>query len=147
LTFVAQAYILPLVLPCDARDCLAHSLGEALKVQNIAPNKLYYSISEVARIVEVKPYVLRFWEKEFPSLKPKKNRSGNRIYQEKEIELLLGIKRLLYEEGYTIEGARQQIKNNRKNRIKKAKSQDKNCLKNDLLAIKKEIESLIELLS
>lgn len=147
MTSISQVYILPLVLPCDARDCLAQSLGEALKVQNITPNKLYYSISEVARIVEVKPYVLRFWEKEFPCLKPKKNRSGNRIYQEKEIELLKGIKRLLYEEGYTIEGARQQIKNNRKNRINKAKTQDQSSLKKDLLSIKQEIESLIELLS
>ncbi len=123
-------------------------MGEALKVSNIAPDKLYYSISEVAQIVGVKPYVLRFWEKEFPTLKPKKNRSGNRVYQKKEIELLLEIKRLLYEEGYTIEGARQQIKNNRKDRIKSAvKTKGKNRLKKELVAIKKEIESLIELLS
>ena len=118
-----------------------------MKVSNIAPDKLYYSISEVAQIVGVKPYVLRFWEKEFPTLKPKKNRSGNRVYQKKEIVLLLEIKRLLYEEGYTIEGARQQIRNDRKNRMNKAKPQGKNRLKKDLLAIKKEIETLIELLS
>ncbi len=147
MTFATQVYILFLVLPCDARDCPALRLGEALKVQNIAPDKLYYSISEVARIVNVKQYVLRFWEKEFPSLKPKKNRSGNRVYQKKEIVLLLEIKRLLYEEGYTIEGARQQIRNDRKNRMNKAKPQGKNRLKKDLLAIKKEIETLIELLS
>ncbi|MFH2054523.1 MAG: MerR family transcriptional regulator [bacterium] len=72
--------------------------------------KLYYSISEVAELTEVKPYVLRFWEKEFPLLKPKKNRGGNRTYQEHEIALINRIKQLLYEEGYTIEGARQKLR-------------------------------------
>jgi DNA-binding transcriptional MerR regulator len=72
--------------------------------------KLYYSISEVAQLTEVKPYVLRFWEKEFPLLKPKKNRGGNRTYQEHEIALVNRIKHLLYEEGYTIEGARQKLR-------------------------------------
>ncbi len=68
--------------------------------------KLYYSISEVAEMTDVKPYVLRFWEKEFPLLRPKKNRGGNRTYQKREIALVNRIKNLLYEQGYTIEGAR-----------------------------------------
>jgi len=71
--------------------------------------KLYYSISEVAEMTDVKPYVLRFWEKEFPLLRPKKNRGGNRTYQKREITLVNRIKSLLYEEGYTIEGARQKL--------------------------------------
>ncbi len=71
--------------------------------------KLYYSISEVAEMTDVKPYVLRFWEKEFPLLRPKKNRGGNRTYQKREIVLVNRIKSLLYEEGYTIEGARQKL--------------------------------------
>lgn len=71
--------------------------------------KLYYSISEVAEMTDVKPYVLRFWEKEFPLLRPKKNRGGNRTYQKREIQLVNRIKTLLYEEGYTIEGARQKL--------------------------------------
>lgn len=71
--------------------------------------KLYYSISEVAEMVDVKPYVLRFWEKEFPLLRPKKNRGGNRTYQKREIALVNRIKNLLYEQGYTIEGARQKL--------------------------------------
>lgn len=71
--------------------------------------KLYYSISEVAEMTDVKPYVLRFWEKEFPLLRPKKNRGGNRTYQKREIALVNRIKSLLYEEGYTIEGARQKL--------------------------------------
>ena len=78
-----------------------------------APEKLYHSISEVAHIIDVKPYVLRFWEKEFPTLKPKKNRAGNRTYQKKDIELLGRIKALLYKEGYTILGARQKLKKDR----------------------------------
>lgn len=72
-------------------------------------DKLYYSISEVADMTGLKPYVLRFWEKEFPQLKPKKNRGGNRTYQKREIVVINRIKHLLYEEGFTIEGARQKL--------------------------------------
>jgi len=72
-------------------------------------DKLYYSISEVAEMTDVKPYVLRFWEKEFPQLRPKKNRGGNRVYQKREIALVNRIKTLLYDDGYTIEGARQKL--------------------------------------
>lgn len=79
-----------------------------------APEKLYYSISEVAEMVGVKPYVLRFWEKEFPTLKPKKNNAGNRMYQKKEIEFARQIKELLYERGFTIAGARTNLKTERK---------------------------------
>lgn len=60
-------------------------------------------------MTDVKPYVLRFWEKEFPVLRPKKNRGGNRTYQKREILLVNRIKNLLYEQGYTIEGARQKL--------------------------------------
>src|SRR5512147_1026192 len=76
--------------------------------------KMYYSISEVAEMIGVVPYVLRFWEKEFPHLKPRKNRAGNRAYQPKDIERVTEIKRLLYEEGYTIEGARNFLKKDAK---------------------------------
>jgi DNA-binding transcriptional MerR regulator len=72
--------------------------------------KLYYSISEVARITRLEAYVLRFWEKEFPMLKPRKNRGGNRMYQKSDIEMINKIKHLLYKENYTIEGARNRLK-------------------------------------
>lgn len=72
--------------------------------------KLYYSISEVAEMTGLEPYVLRFWEKEFPQLKPRKNRSGNRTYQARDIELIKVIKKLLYTDGYTIDGARKALK-------------------------------------
>jgi len=68
--------------------------------------KLYYSISEVAETTGLKPYVLRYWETEFVELHPAKNRAGNRIYKEKDIELITRIKDLLYSKKYTIEGAR-----------------------------------------
>lgn len=76
--------------------------------QPIAPRE-YYSIGEVCEIVDLKPHVLRYWETQFPVLNPSKNRSGNRVYQRKEIKLILLVKHLLYDEKYTIEGARQKL--------------------------------------
>ena len=70
------------------------------------PDKLYFRIGEVARLAGIKPYVLRFWETEFPGLGPKKSGTGQRLYRRKDVELVLEIKRLLYEKRYTIEGAR-----------------------------------------
>jgi len=72
--------------------------------------KLYYSISEVSKITGLEQYVLRYWETEFPELKPAKNRAGNRIYTNKDIKLILHIKHLLRDEKYTIEGAKQVLK-------------------------------------
>ncbi|MEE8417135.1 MAG: MerR family transcriptional regulator [candidate division Zixibacteria bacterium] len=72
--------------------------------------KMYYSISEAAAMVGVEAYVLRFWEKEFPQTKPRKNRAGNRIYKPSDIERVKRIKRLLHDDGYTIEGARNLLK-------------------------------------
>ena len=74
------------------------------------PNKLYFSISEVAEMTSVKPHVLRYWESEFPELRPKKNRAGNRSYREKDIRTVMTIRDLLYQEGYTIAGARNRLK-------------------------------------
>lgn len=71
--------------------------------------KLYYSISEVSKITDVEQYVLRFWENVFDQLRPQKNRAGNRIYTNKEIELILFIKGLLRDQKYTIEGAKKVI--------------------------------------
>lgn len=70
------------------------------------PDKLYFRIGEVARLAGIKPYVLRFWETEFPPLGPKKSGTGHRLYRRKDVELVLEIKRLLYEKRFTIEGAR-----------------------------------------
>lgn len=69
--------------------------------------KLYYSIREVSEMTGLKPHVLRYWESEFPELQPKKNRAGNRAYTEPDIELVRRIQRLVHDEKYTLEGARQ----------------------------------------
>jgi DNA-binding transcriptional MerR regulator len=73
------------------------------------PDKLYYRIGEVARLCAVETYVLRFWETEFPQLKPNKSGAGQRLYRRREVDLARRIRHLLYEEGYTIPGARQAI--------------------------------------
>lgn len=74
------------------------------------PNKLYFRIGEVARIVGVKPYVLRYWETEFSILRPGKTPSRHRLYRRRDVEILLEIKHLLYEEGFTIAGAKKRLK-------------------------------------
>ncbi len=74
------------------------------------PDKLYFRIGEVAQLCEVPPYVLRFWEGEFPQLKPNKGGTGQRLYRRRDVEMALRIKTLLYDEGYTIPGARQAFK-------------------------------------
>ncbi len=73
------------------------------------PKKLYYRIGEVCEIVGVQPHVLRYWESEFSRLSPPKNKAGQRTYRPKDIELLLEIRKLLYEDGFTIAGARKKL--------------------------------------
>jgi DNA-binding transcriptional MerR regulator len=76
--------------------------------------KVYYSIGEVCELTGLKPHVLRYWETQFDVLNPTKNRAGNRVYRTKEIELVLLVKTLLYDERYTIEGANQKLVDMRK---------------------------------
>src|SRR6201996_5396342 len=78
---------------------------DAVLAQEI-PDKLYFRIGEVSRLAGIKPYVLRFWESEFRGLGPKKSGTGHRLYRRKDVEMVLEIKRLLYEKRFTIEGAR-----------------------------------------
>jgi DNA-binding transcriptional MerR regulator len=75
-------------------------------MKDLSIKKLYYSISEVSKITDIEQYVLRYWETEFELLRPQKNRAGNRIYTNKDIQLILYIKELLREKKYTIEGAK-----------------------------------------
>ncbi|MBN2170927.1 MAG: MerR family transcriptional regulator [Candidatus Krumholzibacteriota bacterium] len=76
--------------------------------------RLYWSISEVAKLTGVKAHVLRYWETEFPTLKPRKGNSGKRTYRERDVELVIAIKHLLYDKKYTIKGARQRLAETRK---------------------------------
>ena len=77
------------------------------------PDKLFYKASEVCQITDTQPYVLRFWESEFPQLAGEKNRSGQRVYKRADIDLVFRIKKLLYQEEYTIAGARKAIEDDR----------------------------------
>ncbi len=118
--------------------------------KNLIPeldSKLYYSISEVADMTGLKPYVLRFWEREFPFLKPKKNRAGNRSYQQKDIDLINQIKHLLYDEGYTIEGAKSKLKTLRYEGEEAKLVAEMMRLKNLLIEIRRELSELLKSLS
>ena len=77
---------------------------------NIPDDKRYFRIGEVSRIIGVKPYVLRYWESEFPQIRPERADSRQRTYQKKDLEIILEIKRLLHEEKLTLEGARKRLK-------------------------------------
>ncbi len=77
------------------------------------PDKLYFKIGEVAKLVGVKPYVLRYWETEFPIIRPGKTRSQHRLYRRRDVETLLEIRRLLHDERYTIEGAKRRLRGSR----------------------------------
>ncbi|MBU2500920.1 MerR family transcriptional regulator [bacterium] len=75
-------------------------------MSQVQPEKLYYSISEVAKLTGVKAHVLRYWESEFPTLHPRKTRTGSRRYRQPDIDEILAIKKLLYDEGFKIAGAK-----------------------------------------
>ena len=112
------------------------------------PDKIYFKIGEVSRIVGVEPYVLRYWETEFELLKPGKAPSRHRLYKKKDVELLLEIKRLLYAEGFTIEGARKKLKEGKKEERQQLKLElPDSTYKNALVRIKKDLQSLRKMLS
>jgi DNA-binding transcriptional MerR regulator len=80
------------------------------------PDRLYFKIGDVARICEVETYVLRFWESQFPQLKPNKSGTGQRLYRKRDVELALEIKRLVHAQGYTLAGARQTLEQGHRHR-------------------------------
>jgi DNA-binding transcriptional MerR regulator len=77
--------------------------------KKISTDRLFYKIGEISNIAEIEPHVLRYWESEFPFLKPRKNKTGQRVYTRKDLELVLQIKNLLYKEQYTIAGVRKKF--------------------------------------
>jgi DNA-binding transcriptional MerR regulator len=105
------------------------------------PDKLFFRIGEVSDIVGVKPYVLRYWESEFDLIAPEKSNSRQRLYQRRDLELLQEIKRLLYDEGFTIAGARKRLKGLKKQ--KSGKPADNAKLLADIRHELEEIKSLI----
>jgi DNA-binding transcriptional MerR regulator len=112
------------------------------------PDKLYFRIGEVSGIVGVEPYVLRYWETEFPQLTPKKSGTGHRLYRRKDVELLLLIKRLLYEKRFTIEGARQNLQGaGRSAKDLRAKQRQQSLFPEDPLPeIRRELAAILEIL-
>ena len=114
------------------------------KTQSI--KKLYYSIGEVSKITELKPYVLRYWETEFKELRPSKNKAGNRTYRQKDIDIILRIKDLLYNQKFTIEGARKRLAEPEPVNVEPSES---SLLENEsnaeiLTNIRRELKSILE---
>ncbi len=115
----------------------------------VVPDKLFFRIGEVARLCRLPAYVLRFWETEFPQLKPNKSSSGQRLYRKREVETALEIKKLLYQEGFTIPGARQHLRQEGKGKgpqdglpFPKASP-----TKTDLKRLRQNLEEILALLS
>jgi DNA-binding transcriptional MerR regulator len=114
------------------------------------PDKLFFRIGEVSEMLGVEPYVLRYWESEFPGLAPKKSSSGQRMFRRKDVDLLFNIKHLLYEKKFTIEGARKALHDQpRKEQARKTvpARQDSLFGGDPLPEIRKELADLIKLLS
>ncbi len=116
-----------------------------------ASSKAVFNISEAASLLGLPAHVLRFWEKEFPQLDPDKDRNGQRIYKQKDLDLALHIKKLLYEEEYTIKGARRRLEEDRR----EARSQNQMSLElnlreteltGQLLRVKRQVKALLDLL-
>ncbi len=108
--------------------------------------KEYYSIGDVCDLTGLKPHVLRYWETQFDVLHPNKNRAGNRVYRPKEVELVMLVKNLLYEQKFTIEGARQKLRELRRGgALKEARRE---VLEPELLSgMREELTGLVEVLS
>ncbi len=118
------------------------------------PDRLYFRIGDVSELLGVEPYVLRFWETEFPMLQPKKGKTGHREYKRRDVELLLEIKRLLYDEGFTITGARKALKDRHRPGLRKQQAgrtqmpliSDPPKLAPALARVKKELQEILAIL-
>jgi DNA-binding transcriptional MerR regulator len=113
----------------------------------LIPERLYFRIGEVARLCRLPAYVLRFWETEFPQLKPVKSSTGQRMYRRKDVESVLHIKKLLYEEGFTIAGARQQLRAEVKSDKKQAPLPFPVVSERNLKYIRQGLQEILTLLS
>ena len=110
------------------------------------PDKLFFKIGEVAELAGIEQYVLRYWEEEIESLKPKKNKSGQRLYQKKDVELVFEIKQLLYAEKFTLAGARKKLKQNKKKETQLNIAFDRDNFIELNEEIKKDLESILNIL-
>lgn len=131
-----------------SQDHRSNSKGRDSLSEASIPEKVYFRIGEVSQLAQTKPYVLRYWETEFPSLRPSKTRTGHRLYRRKDVETVFQIRRLLYEEGFTIDGARKQIAANSK--APAQKPQQAHLFKaepNGMKSIQRELRSILAMLS
>lgn len=108
------------------------------------PDKQYFKIGEVSRITGVKPHVLRYWESEFSSIRPQKSRTNQRLYRRRDVELLLQIKQLLYQEGYTIAGAARRLRELRRASPRKTRKVDPGDLE-VLKSVRTQLQELVDL--
>jgi DNA-binding transcriptional MerR regulator len=113
----------------------------------LIPEKLYFRIGEVARLCRLPAYVLRFWETEFPQLKPVKSSTGQRMYRRRDVENVVRIKRLLYEEGYTIAGARQHLREEGKGEKKQVTLPFPGTHPADMRYIRQGLQEILSILS
>ena len=111
------------------------------------PDKLYFRIGEVSQLTRTKAFVLRFWETEFPSLRPAKTKSGHRLYRRKDVELIFQIRRLLYEKGFTIEGARRSLARDGKNAAAQTSLFHPQFDPTALRSIRQELKAILTMLS
>ena len=113
----------------------------------VIPEKLYFRIGEVARLCRLPAYVLRFWETEFPQLKPVKSSTGQRMYRRRDVESVVRIKQLLYEQGYTIAGARQHMREQHKIDKKQDPLPFPTHASTDLRPIRQGLQEILQILS
>jgi DNA-binding transcriptional MerR regulator len=111
------------------------------------PDKLYFRIGEVSELTRTKAFVLRYWETEFSGLRPVKGKSGHRLYRRKDVELIFQIRRLLYEKGFTIEGARRHLASEGKDPAEQAHLFQPPLALKELKAIRQELQTVLTMLS
>lgn len=112
-------------------------------MRSIPAGRLYYSISEVSEMIGVKPHVLRYWETQFKMLRPKKGRGGARMYRKRDVEILFEVKQLLYENRFTIAGARRKLLDDRQSREQMELTFARTDREEMLRALRKDLETLL----
>ena len=146
------ALVLALPKPKNLRNLWTMSRGRAARLIPVSPtdvaipDKLYFRIGEVSELTRTKAFVLRYWETEFSSLRPVKSKSGHRLYRRKDVELIFQIRRLFYEKGFTIEGARRHLASKGKNTAEQNHLFQSTLDVTELKAIRQELQSVLTIL-
>jgi len=152
---VCRLVFFPLLLfnLCNLRNLWIMSRGRAARLIEVTPtdvaipDKLYYRIGEVSELTRTKAFVLRYWETEFSSLRPVKGKSGHRLYRRKDVDLVFQIRRLLYEKGFTIEGARRYLASEGKNPAEQKHLFQSPLNAAELKEIRQEMQTILTMLS